>query len=447
MCEGIDGVAALEPAVISVLELFMMPFTGASSYTAALALRKHVVNGLLDKAGLPIPRFAAIRRGDPLVSVGFPAIVKPAAEDASLGVSQQSVVRTMRQLAERVGAMLELWDEVLVQRYVDGREVNVGVLGDAVLPISEIDFGKMPRGRWRIVTYQSKWEPGSVDDVGGEPRCPARLPAKVAQEIRRVALGAWKLVDGFGYGRVDMRVDAAGRPWILEVNANPDIAPDAGLARMASWICSPRRRRIPRRPTRPRRHAHDRMQMPVKLGALQRGHRNRIREILDATSVFRDEEVRVALELFDETFAAGPARAPYDPGDGVANYEFVGSFSREGQLVGYVCYGATPGTDRTYDLYWIAMHPEFQGSGGGSQLLDEVERRLRQREARLLVVETSSRDDYAPTRHFYETRGYTRAASLADFYSPGDARIIYTKRLTRPLSSSLSPNAESSRNE
>ena len=88
--------------------------------------------------------------------------------------------------------------------------------------------------------------------------------------------------------------------------------------------------------------------MSVKLGALTRGHRNRIREILDATSVFRKEEVAVALELFDETFAAGPARAPYDPGDGVANYEFVGSFAREGQLVGYVCYGATPGTDRVY---------------------------------------------------------------------------------------------------
>ena len=84
--------------------------------------------------------------------------------------------------------------------------------------------------------------------------------------------------------------------------------------------------------------------MHVKLGALTRGHRNRIREILDATAVFREEEVAVALELFDETFAGGPARAPYDPGDGVANYEFVGSFSREGQLVGYVCYGATPGT-------------------------------------------------------------------------------------------------------
>src|SRR5205823_9722697 len=79
----------------------------------------------------------------------------------------------------------------------------------------------------------SKWATGSVDDLGAEPRCPARLSAKVANEVRRVALRAWKLSGGFGYGRVDMRIDANGQPWILEVNANPDIAPDAGLARMA----------------------------------------------------------------------------------------------------------------------------------------------------------------------------------------------------------------------
>jgi D-alanine-D-alanine ligase len=236
MCEGIDGIASLESAVIAVLELFKIPFTGASSYTAAICLRKPVINGVLEKNGLPIPRFASIRRGDPLVSVGYPAIVKPAAEDASLGVEQRSVVRNTRQLAERVGAMLELWDEVIVQRYIDGREVNVGILGDAVLPIAEIDFGKMPRGRWRIVTYQSKWAPGSVDDVGGVPRCPAKLPARVAAEVRRVALQAWKLAGGTGYGRVDMRIDANGQPWILEVNANPDIASDAGLARMARVV-------------------------------------------------------------------------------------------------------------------------------------------------------------------------------------------------------------------
>jgi D-alanine-D-alanine ligase len=233
MCEGIDGIATLEPAVIGVLELFGIPFTGASSYTTNVCLRKNVVNTLLDRAGLPVPRFAAVKRGGALPSVGYPSIVKPAAEDASLGIEQRSVVRNSRQMAERVHQMLESWEEVIVQRYVDGREVNVGLIGDTVLPIAEIDFDTMPEGKWKIVTYQSKWITGSDEDLGAVPKCPAKLPKKVAQEARDVALAAWKLVGGTGYGRVDMRIDAEGRPWILEVNANPDIAPDAGLARMA----------------------------------------------------------------------------------------------------------------------------------------------------------------------------------------------------------------------
>ena len=147
MCEGIDGAATLEPAVISVLELLGIPFTGSGSFTTGLCLRKHAVNALLDQAGLPVPRFAHVRRGTPLPNVGFPAIVKPAAEDASLGVEQRSVVRTMRALTARVDSMLECWDELIVQRYIDGREVNVGLLGNTVLPISEIDFSGMPRGR------------------------------------------------------------------------------------------------------------------------------------------------------------------------------------------------------------------------------------------------------------------------------------------------------------
>jgi D-alanine-D-alanine ligase len=233
MCEGIDGIASLEPAVIGVLELFTIPFTGCSAYTASVCLRKHVVNTLLDRAGLPVPRFGVVRRGGALPSVGYPAICKPAAEDASLGIEQRSVVRNTRQLAERAHAMLESWDEIIVQRYVTGREVNVGLIGDTVLPIAEIDFSGMPEGKWRIVSYASKWEVGSDEDLGTVPKCPAKLPKKLAEEVRSVALAAWKLVGGTGYGRVDMRIDEEGRPWILEVNANPDIAPDAGLARMA----------------------------------------------------------------------------------------------------------------------------------------------------------------------------------------------------------------------
>ncbi|HEU4640968.1 MAG TPA: hypothetical protein VFS44_00845 [Gemmatimonadaceae bacterium] len=233
LCEGIDGVAALEPSVISALEVIGVPFTGGSSWTTSLCLRKHVVNAILDRGRLPVPRFAVVRPGDPLPTVGFPAICKPAAEDASIGVEQRSVVRTVRALAERVEAMHERWSEVLVQRFIDGREVNVGILGDVVLPISEIRFDGMPKGMWRIVSYRSKWATGSDEDVGAAPQCPADLAPELAAELRRIALAAWRMVGGTGYGRVDMRIDRAGRPWILEVNANPDIAPDAGLARMA----------------------------------------------------------------------------------------------------------------------------------------------------------------------------------------------------------------------
>jgi D-alanine-D-alanine ligase len=233
MCEGIDGVAELEPPVISVLELFGVPYTGGSSYTTAMCLRKHVVNALLSHAGLPVPPWITIRRGDRIRSVGYPAIVKPAAEDASIGVEQRSVVRSKRALKVRVEAMLESFDEIIVQRFVDGREINVGIVGDTVLPIAEIVFDGMPRGLWRIVTYRSKWDTGSDEDLGSVPRCPANLSARTASEARRIALAAWRQVGGQGYARIDMRVDANGRPWILEVNSNPDIAPDAGLARMA----------------------------------------------------------------------------------------------------------------------------------------------------------------------------------------------------------------------
>jgi D-alanine-D-alanine ligase len=233
MCEGIDGIAELEPPVIAVLELFGIPYTGGSSYTTSVCLRKHVVNSLLACAGLPVPQFLTLRPGDRIRSVGYPAIVKPAAEDASIGVEQRSVVRTARALKARAEAMFESFDELIVQRYIDGREINVGIVGDMVLPIAEIDFTKMPRGKWPIVTYRSKWDAGCDEDLGSVPKCPADLPARVAAEARRVALAAWQQVGGHGYARVDLRIDDAGQPWVLEVNSNPDIAPDAGLARMA----------------------------------------------------------------------------------------------------------------------------------------------------------------------------------------------------------------------
>jgi ribosomal protein S18 acetylase RimI-like enzyme len=172
----------------------------------------------------------------------------------------------------------------------------------------------------------------------------------------------------------------------------------------------------------------------IFIGAMTPKDRPRVREILEATRLFRAEEVDVAIELFDSVFgssigvdAATPVITLNPPA--TSDYFFLGAFTPEEELAGFACYGPTPGTDRTYDLYWIAVDPAVQGSGSGTILLNEVERRLKGLNARMLVVETSSRSDYGNTRGFYLQRGYVEAARARDFYAPADDRITYTKRL------------------
>jgi ribosomal protein S18 acetylase RimI-like enzyme len=178
-------------------------------------------------------------------------------------------------------------------------------------------------------------------------------------------------------------------------------------------------------------------------------HRTQLEEIVRATGVFNGDEIAVALELFDATFEEG--RRGKEGGEGHENpssflnppssdYEFIGAFEVD-TLIGYACFGATPAADRTYDLYWIAVHPKAQRSGAGAALMSEIERQLDERRARLVVIETSSRDDYASTRRFYRKRGYDEAVRVRDFYSPGDDRIVLSKRLTAALrpASGISP--------
>jgi D-alanine-D-alanine ligase len=172
----------------------------------------------------------------------------------------------------------------------------------------------------------------------------------------------------------------------------------------------------------------------VRLGPLLAEHRETLDGIVRATGVFSDDEVTVALELFDETFGKSAVVNRKSNGDDLrfpmSDYEFIGAFEDD-RLIGYACFGSTPSTDNTYDLYWIAVHPDAQRSGAGSVLMSEVEHRLHARRARLLVVETSSRADYSPTRRFYEKRGYEQSARIENFYAHGDHRVIFTKHLGR----------------
>ncbi len=197
----------------------------------------------------------------------------------------------------------------------------------------------------------------------------------------------------------------------------------------------------------------------VRTGPLRPQHRSRIEQILLSTGVFRSEEIGVALELFDDALptelvpacGSSDARAESEtqpesiravrstqytstvplPSPS-SSYVFLGAFTPDDELVGFACYGPTPGTDRTWDLYWIAVHQTAQGTGSGTILLSEVERRLEDTDARMFVVETSSRSEYEPTRAFYRARGYAEAARMRDFYAPSDDRIILTKRFHHP---------------
>lgn len=154
--------------------------------------------------------------------------------------------------------------------------------------------------------------------------------------------------------------------------------------------------------------------MSCSLRPVGRAQRARLEALTRATGLFREAEVATAVELLDEALA------------GDDDYRFVGAYAGD-ELVGYACWGPTPGTEGTHDLYWIVVDAARHGQGVGSQLLRDVERRLTADGCRLLVVETSSRADYGPTRAFYEKRGFTRAAVIPGYYAPGDDLVIYLK--------------------
>jgi D-alanine-D-alanine ligase len=233
LCEGINGHARFEDFIVGTLELTGVPFTGCRHWATTIAHRKHVANTLLAAAGLPVPTFTLAQANKTPADFPLPAIVKPAAEDASVGIDNGAVCTSKRALKRRVALMLEQFEEVLVQEYVAGREFNVGFVGERILPIAEIRFEGMPEGNWPIVSYAAKWIPGSPEDEGTVPVCPAAIDEDLANRIARVAKEAWMHVSsGEGYGRVDLRVNEDGQPYVLEVNPCPDLSSNAGLARM-----------------------------------------------------------------------------------------------------------------------------------------------------------------------------------------------------------------------
>ena len=241
LCEGVRNLAIHEMHVAGIFELLGVPYTGAGAFALGCAMNKARTKEVLAYHGIPTARFALCRSLADFdaegVALRFPVIVKPSREDASIGIENGSVVRDHDALRARVKHVLENhFQPALIEEYIEGRELNVAVMGFdklLVLPISEIDFSGLPDDYPKIVTYNAKWVEGTKEYVGTVGTCPAKLNPDVERRVRETAMRAYQLMDIRDYGRVDIRLTPDGTPYVLEVNPNPDLSEDAGFARSA----------------------------------------------------------------------------------------------------------------------------------------------------------------------------------------------------------------------
>jgi D-alanine-D-alanine ligase len=238
--EEFHGVTMYGQAVISYLELLRAAYSGCNPRGLMLAHDKLLTKKLLAYHRLPVPRATvfplgrAVRASKRLV---YPLIVKSTFEDASLGISQASIVHSEEKLVERVHFMHERFGtDALAEEFVEGRELYVGLLGNQrvrVLPVWEMKFNKWPDGQPRIATEKVKWDLKYQAEHDIQTARAEDLPAGVARRIERVARAVWRVLGLSGYARMDLRLTEDGRVYVIEANANPDLARDEDFAQSA----------------------------------------------------------------------------------------------------------------------------------------------------------------------------------------------------------------------
>jgi len=232
--EGFAGHPETEAEIAEILSALGMPFTGCPAGALKLALDKAKTKTVLKSAGINTPDFQLLRPETlSIFRLSYPCIVKPHREDASHGLSSENVVYDLASLEKQVTAVSRYYGgQALVEHFIEGREFNVTVLGDTVLPVSEIDYS-LPPGVPRILTFAAKWQPDSLYFQGTKVICPAEIEAEERENIAQTALKVFGLLGCRGYARVDMRRDEAGKLNVIEANPNPDITPGSGLVRQA----------------------------------------------------------------------------------------------------------------------------------------------------------------------------------------------------------------------
>jgi D-alanine-D-alanine ligase len=440
LMEAPPGVPHVHPAAAAALELIGVPFTGSPAGVLWLTTDKLATRALLAAAGLPVAPGGRLEPGKPelLDRVPGPWILKPACEDASLGLEGDPVCATREAALARARGLVERFpgQGIVAESFLPGRELNVSLLagdgGAEVLPVAEIVFEGFPEGMSRVVGYEAKWREDSFACIHTVRRFPEDPADEVLLgRVREISAAAWRVCGLRGYARVDLRLDENGEPYVLEVNANPCLAAGAGFmaaAVKASLTAREVVRRIladavggsPQAVPEPRIRWSDHPGVHIRR-SLDPSDRVPLESLVRATGFFNPAEVEVALELVDDGLANGEA----------SQYRFLVGES-DGRVAGYACWGPIPGTVAAADLYWIVVHPDFQGKRIGAALLQAAEEWMASAGRTRVYVETSTRPQYLPTRAFYASCGYALVSELADFYAPGDGKATFLKVLSAP---------------
>lgn len=231
LMESFEGISMFDQNVVSYLELLRVPYTGCNPRGLMLARDKALSKTLMTYHRLPVPEFAVFRVGRAVQRpkrLKFPLIVKSLTQESSIGISQASVVENDSSLKERVRFIHhKIGTDAIVERYIDGRELYCGVIGNLklqVFPVWELLFRKMPEENWHIATERVKWSDSYQKKHGITSDRAKDLPDGLADEIQKISKRVYRTLDLSGYARIDLRLDNDGKVYVLEANPNPQLA-------------------------------------------------------------------------------------------------------------------------------------------------------------------------------------------------------------------------------
>ncbi|MFO0938647.1 MAG: GNAT family N-acetyltransferase [Gemmataceae bacterium] len=435
--EGTAGWGNSEEYVAGLLELLKIPYTGCPTLPMTLCRNKPLSKRLFAGAGIPTAAYYVVGEGPcPPCPIPWPVIVKPGEQDASVGIDQLSVCVNQEQLVERVEYLRKTYGpSVLVEQLVVGREFHVPVIEmdgkPLVLPFTEILFPPPADGQpiWPIVTFDAKWKPKSRDFAATPAKNPAEVDDALRANVSRIVLQTFALMECRDYARVDLRVDATGQPYVLEMNPNPCINPLAGVAAALESA------KIP----------YTTFLLGCVRSALRRGPHPELANFSvtgNRMAVFSSQPDHVAqvwdssirttnadLAAMTESLALTEAERNdlmarlASPDD--SSIAFV--VQNNGQTIGLAKASCFDFTQRMYRLDVIAVRADQRRTGVGTALLSAVERNVAACGGRGLLAFVSSSAGFGVVRQFLTARGYLASGDVAEYYLDGCSRMTFAK--------------------